>query len=185
MVNKTGILLNHAYSLLDVFELTDPQTDKIYKLVRIRNPWGQTEWNGRWSDTSNEVNMYRNLLQEYVNNLEPDERFNIGDDDGTFFMLYEDWSKIFNKLYVALDFPDNWSGLRFSDEWDKDCAGGFPVNRTENEYKLWTTNPQYLIQINKHEELEFFVSLNQQDWRIIRGLSILWLSNPQYLIHSP
>lgn len=43
-----GILQNHAYGVLDFVEV------KGAKLVRIRNPWGQGEWKGKWSDGSKE-----------------------------------------------------------------------------------------------------------------------------------
>ena len=39
-----GILQRHAYSLVDMKEVAG------YRLVRIRNPWGQGEWTGPWSD---------------------------------------------------------------------------------------------------------------------------------------
>lgn len=56
----TGILAGHAYSINDVFELDKeansdgskpPKRDK-HRLLRIRNPWGKCEWNGKWSDGS-------------------------------------------------------------------------------------------------------------------------------------
>ena len=43
-----GLIQGHAYSMLSMEEV-DGTT-----LVRIRNPHGQTEWNGAWSDGSSE-----------------------------------------------------------------------------------------------------------------------------------
>ena len=53
----TGILAGHAYSILDVFEISKPRGRKRKKsrLLRIRNPWGRKEWNGKWSDDSVET----------------------------------------------------------------------------------------------------------------------------------
>ena len=56
----TGILAGHAYSINDVFELEKDPTDEKgkprkrehHRLLRIRNPWGKCEWNGIWSDDS-------------------------------------------------------------------------------------------------------------------------------------
>ena len=47
----TGILAGHAYSILDVFEIPKPRGKKrrVSRLLRIRNPWGRKEWNGKWS----------------------------------------------------------------------------------------------------------------------------------------
>ena len=75
----------------------------------------------------------------------------------------------YNKLYVTIDFPDDWTGQRFTDKWDETWAGGLPMPCNEKTSKSWATNPQYLIQIKDDEELEFFFSLGQQDGRIKRG----------------
>ena len=65
MVEKIGLAGNHAYSLLGVYELSfengeyqvlTPEESgegmKIYRLVKLRNPWGKGEWKGKWSDDS-------------------------------------------------------------------------------------------------------------------------------------
>ena len=43
-----GLIQGHAYSMLSMEEVNGTT------LVRIRNPHGQTEWNGPWSDGSSE-----------------------------------------------------------------------------------------------------------------------------------
>ena len=47
--------MNHAYGLNDIIELEDPETKKIIRLLRIRNPWGNSEWNGAWGSGSDEM----------------------------------------------------------------------------------------------------------------------------------
>ena len=39
-VTREGIVLGHAYSILDV------QIYKKEKLIQLRNPWGEKEWSG-------------------------------------------------------------------------------------------------------------------------------------------
>ena len=52
IVNSKGIVSSHAYSLLAAM---DVQTTKgPVRLVKLRNPWGKTEWKGAWGDTSPE-----------------------------------------------------------------------------------------------------------------------------------
>lgn len=56
----SGLIINHAYSLNDVFELDDPfNKDNKIRLLRIRNPWGNSEWKGAWSSESAEMKKYK------------------------------------------------------------------------------------------------------------------------------
>jgi hypothetical protein len=60
-----GILKSHAYGIIDVIELPDPKANnshKSHRLLRVRNPWGRKEWNGKWSDGSTKLLAH---LQEY------------------------------------------------------------------------------------------------------------------------
>ena len=41
-----GIVQGHAYSVLKVRKVKD------FRMVQLRNPWGQFEWTGAWSDSS-------------------------------------------------------------------------------------------------------------------------------------
>jgi hypothetical protein len=75
-----GILSGHAYSIIDAFAI-DAKTMKVQpedyegpeeyetktaRLVRLRNPWGKKEWNGKFSDGSDELNDNMKLLNSYI-----------------------------------------------------------------------------------------------------------------------
>lgn len=47
-INK-GLISGHAYALLSVETMTLKDGTKL-DMVRLRNPWGKTEWDGDWSD---------------------------------------------------------------------------------------------------------------------------------------
>lgn len=47
---QEGLVTNHAYSLIGAYEVKTRSGS--VKLVKIRNPWGNWEWNGDWSDDS-------------------------------------------------------------------------------------------------------------------------------------
>jgi hypothetical protein len=73
--------MNHAYSLNDCLELDDPfnKGEKL-RLLRLRNPWGNSEWNGPWSDfdkerigTKDMPGKYRETIETYISTLAPDE----------------------------------------------------------------------------------------------------------------
>ena len=46
----TGLVAGHAYTILSVHEIISK--GKPIKLVKLRNPWGDKEWKGTWSNSS-------------------------------------------------------------------------------------------------------------------------------------
>ena len=50
LLEEMGLVGNHSYGLLDVREVdVDGEREQ---LVKLRNPWGDFEWTGDWSDSS-------------------------------------------------------------------------------------------------------------------------------------
>jgi hypothetical protein len=88
-----GILANHAYSVLRAIELEG------IRLVQIRNPWGQHEWTGRWSDNSPEWKKYKDFKKKLNQKAE---------EDGSFWMCYEDFLSNWQSLSVCFVFNDEW-----------------------------------------------------------------------------
>ena len=62
---------------IDEVELKD---GKFERLVKIRNPWGKKEWNGRWSDGSPEWDMVKDGEKQRL-------KYEIKNDGG-FWMLF-------------------------------------------------------------------------------------------------
>jgi len=57
---RMGVLKGHAYSIIDVFELPAHESQnyhKSHRLLRIRNPWGNKEWRGKWSEESDKLSL--------------------------------------------------------------------------------------------------------------------------------
>jgi hypothetical protein len=57
-----GLTPGHAYSLLRAKEVLDHGVKT--RLVELRNPWGEGEWSGEWSDSSDK---WTKLLKEELN----------------------------------------------------------------------------------------------------------------------
>ena len=70
-----GIANQHAYGLIAAVRLTSPKVD----LVQLRNPWGKFEWNGDWSDKSEQWKQYPKLKQQLKV---------VDADDGLFWMSF-------------------------------------------------------------------------------------------------
>jgi hypothetical protein len=142
----TGLILNHAYGINDVMELDDPFDKKNkLRLLRLRNPWGNSEWNGAWSEGSAEMRKYEKVILRYIKTLPPDEQFNLDDDDGMFLMHYDDWKDNMSTLFLNCDFPEDWTGVRFHSKWTKSNSGGLPNVNQQDVKERYATNPQFLI----------------------------------------
>lgn len=68
----SGLILNHAYAIQDIVPLKCLDGEE-FKLMRVRNPWGHTEWKGQWSEGTEMFVKYKNELSDYMQKLPPDE----------------------------------------------------------------------------------------------------------------
>ena len=84
-----GLHSGHAYSLLDTGSIPDKKSPKGPKirLIKLRNPWGYGEWEGAFSDRSEEREDYDEELMKAFSSKEH-ETVDINAQDGTFFMRY-------------------------------------------------------------------------------------------------
>ena len=80
-----------------------------------------------------------------MNSLPPDEQFDLDEDDGTFFIPYEEWKDIFSALFLNLDFPDHWTGVRFKSAWTKSNSGGLPSAYEKPLLDQYAKNPQFIL----------------------------------------
>ena len=166
--HHTGILAGHAYSILDVFEIPKPKgrKRKISRLLRIRNPWGRKEWNGKWSDDSNETQKNGERIEEILNKKYEgtSEKIVLSQEDGTFLMCFSDFRKIFNKLYICVNYKPSFIGIRIHSKWTQIDSGGLPINNTPQEFADFPKNPQYYFTMAK--EGKMYINLIQNDGRL-------------------
>ena len=87
-----GLITGHAYQILEV------KTAGGLKFMKLRNPWGRYEWKGDYSDKSDKWTPTLKKQLEYENS-----------DDGSFWMLYDDFIKYFSELSYSLPENKNWN----------------------------------------------------------------------------
>ncbi|XP_067876292.1 calpain-9 [Heterodontus francisci] len=164
----TGLVKGHAYSITGVEQVNS--RGRPAQLIRVRNPWGQVEWNGPWSDNSPEWKTvdpsdYRRLNM-------------ISKDDGEFWMAFDDFKRHYDKLEVCNLTPDSldedtfhkWAVATFEGSWMKGCTAGGCRNFQDT---FWI-NPQYKIKLLEADEEQqdgecsFMVAVMQKNRRKLR-----------------
>uniref|UniRef100_A0A8C8CFR9 Calpain 8 n=1 Tax=Oncorhynchus tshawytscha TaxID=74940 RepID=A0A8C8CFR9_ONCTS len=165
-VTALKLVKGHAYSVTGAEEVHlhgDP-----VQLIRIRNPWGQVEWTGPWSDGSSEWKYVR-----------PDEKLKLVHvaEDGEFWMSYSDFIRQFSKLEICNLTPDtlasdevgHWNNYQYKGMWRVgSTAGG-----CRNHPATFCSNPQFLVCLEDVDDdpldgvdgCTFLVGLMQKDGR--------------------
>ncbi|XP_029610099.1 calpain-1 catalytic subunit [Salmo trutta] len=157
------LVKGHAYSLTGVDEVV--YRGNKTKLVRIRNPWGEIEWTGAWSDNSREWEGVDRSVRGRLQNCS---------EDGEFWMSFSDFLLEFTRLEIcnltadALEATQQkkWSSVVYQGEWRSgSTAGGcrnFPAT-------FWI-NPQFKVALQHPDtagqsDCSFLVALMQKDRR--------------------
>ncbi|XP_060767389.1 calpain-8 [Neoarius graeffei] len=165
-ITRQKLVKGHAYSVTGA-EVVHVHGSPV-QLVRLRNPWGQVEWTGAWSDGSKEWD--RVLPEEKA-------KLNYSAEDGEFWMAYSDFVKQYSKLEICNLTPDTlmskgvarWSYHQFEGTWKVGCTAG----GCRNNSATFCSNPQYMIKLDEtdddpHDGIDgcsFLVGLMQKDMR--------------------
>ncbi|CAH1782218.1 unnamed protein product [Owenia fusiformis] len=161
----TGLVKGHAYSITAVRTLKLGKgfvaffkSEKLL-MIRCRNPWGEKEWNGPWSDGSEEWNQIGEGEKTKLD-------LSFGD-NGEFWMSFDDFLKNFTRIDIChlintsfFSMQETWKGDASIGEWKKPDRCGGCANNTES----FLRNPQYLFEI-KGKEKTVMISMEQEDTR--------------------
>ncbi|XP_066535259.1 calpain 2, (m/II) large subunit a, partial [Hoplias malabaricus] len=142
-VTSQKLVKGHAYSVTGAIEVN--YRGRKEKLIRIRNPWGQVEWTGAWSDNSSEWNQ-----------VDSSERENVKADDGEFWMSFSEFTRHYTRVEICTLTPDtllsdsvkHWSVCKFDGSWRRGSTAGGCRN---NPYTFWM-NPQYKIRLEEEDD---------------------------------
>uniref|UniRef100_A0A7N6B5K3 Calpain-2 catalytic subunit n=1 Tax=Anabas testudineus TaxID=64144 RepID=A0A7N6B5K3_ANATE len=158
-ITSQKLVKGHAYSVTGVAEV-DYRGNKE-KLIRIRNPWGQVEWTGAWSDK---------------------ERLSHRSEDGEFWMSFSDFLRQYSRLEICNLTPDaltddslsKWALSKFEGNWRRgSTAGG-----CRNYPNTFWMNPQFVIKLDEEDDdpddgeagCTFVVGLIQKNRRRLRKM---------------
>ena len=149
---RQGIQDSHSYCVMKAVEY------KGQRLVLIKNPWGQSEWNGPWSDGSKEWSA------EALNDL----KYQFGD-DGIFWMPYEDFLQRYSSLKRTRLFSPQWN---VTQKW---TTVQVPWSGDYNDTRFEFTIP---------EATHTVVVLSKLDDRFFQGLEGQYKFNLAFRLHE-
>ncbi|KAG9022453.1 hypothetical protein FRB95_014777 [Tulasnella sp. JGI-2019a] len=104
-----GLIMSHAYGIIKAVEFRE------MRFLRIRNPWGESEWTGPWSDGSKEWNV------EWGTELLKALDYEFGD-DGEFIMEYSDFLETWAIIERSRLFDEDWV---MSQQWLNVTTGSY------------------------------------------------------------
>uniref|UniRef100_A0A8C8BLZ3 Calpain-9 n=1 Tax=Otus sunia TaxID=257818 RepID=A0A8C8BLZ3_9STRI len=178
-----GLIKGHAYSVTGIDEVS--YRGRQVRLIRIRNPWGQVEWNGPWSDKSLEWRS-----------VSPSEQRRLSQaalDDGEFWMKFEDFKVHFDKVEICNLTPDaledstahKWEVTIHQGSWVRGSTAGGCRNFLET---FWT-NPQIKLHLTEkddgQDDCTFIAALMQKDRRKLKKLGAEMLTIGYSIYESP
>uniref|UniRef100_A0A3Q4N6C4 calpain-2 n=1 Tax=Neolamprologus brichardi TaxID=32507 RepID=A0A3Q4N6C4_NEOBR len=163
------LVKGHAYSVTGLRQVESRRQREL--LIRIRNPWGQVEWTGAWSDNSSEWNA--------IDSAEKDEML-CKMEDGEFWMSFQEFLRQFSRLEIcnltadalSQDSTSFWNTATYEGSWRRgSTAGG-----CRNHPNTFWINPQYKLSLLEEDDdpddeeaaCSFLVALMQKDRRRFR-----------------
>ncbi|XP_028654676.1 calpain-1 catalytic subunit-like [Erpetoichthys calabaricus] len=146
-VLENGLVEGHAYSVTGVYELKSFDVD--VKLIRLWNPWGNTEWNGAWSDQSSK---WKGVHEEQK------QKLYLKREDGEFWMDIEDFKNYFDTVNICNESPgfldsnanSIWTESTGSGKWIRGISASGCLTNSDS---FWM-NPQYRISLEDASDLE-------------------------------
>ncbi|XP_042560428.1 calpain-2 catalytic subunit-like [Clupea harengus] len=170
-ITSQKLVKGHAYSLTGADHVE--YRGEMVKLIRVRNPWGQVEWTGAWSDRSSEW--------QYVSS-EDQSRLKNASEDGEFWMSFSDWMDHYSRVEICNLTPDaldddeveKWSLSKFEGNWRRGSTAGGCRNFPNS---FWQ-NPQFVIKLDEEDDdpddneagCTFIVGLIQKNRRKMRKM---------------
>ncbi|XP_039914432.1 calpain-9 isoform X2 [Hirundo rustica] len=152
-----GLVKGHAYSVTGIEEVS--YRGQQVKLIRIRNPWGQVEWNGPWSDKMKFEDFKVHFDKVEICNLTPDA---LGDSTA-----------------------HKWEVTIHQGSWVRGATAGGCRNFLET---FWT-NPQIKLHLTEkddgQDECTFIAALMQKDRRKLKKLGAEMLTIGYSIYESP
>ncbi|KAL4426447.1 hypothetical protein ABPG74_012948 [Tetrahymena malaccensis] len=170
---QNGLISNHAYSILETDEIDD------IKILKLKNPWGKTEWNGKWSDQ---------CTLTWTDKLKEKHKLEVAN-DGIFWMSFCDYFENFcslcisyvniNYFYSSLSFENNQKSEKKVNVYtvqqlDKQVEGYFIIYQNREHLTEEYENNQYVNHLVKINEM------SSDGKEIIKQVAQIYISTTKF-----
>jgi calpain-15 len=133
--SQEGLVSTHAYALISVH---NPLTEEgRVQLLKLRNPWGRTEWQGDWSDKSDK---WTPALKEELGWSDAN--------DGMFFIPFDDYLNFYNSTTIC-KVHDDYHYNSISTKQEKDSHTFFTFELDDDSYIDLTVSQVAERMVNK------------------------------------
>ncbi|XP_009272278.2 PREDICTED: calpain-1 catalytic subunit [Aptenodytes forsteri] len=129
------LVKGHAYSVTGAKQIN--YRGQSLGLIRMRNPWGEVEWTGPWSDSSSEWNAVEPALRQQLM---------VKMEDGEFWMSFRDFLREFTRLEICNLTPDALQSRKFR-KWNTRLYDG-----------TWRRGSQHAGKSGVHLKRDFFLA---------------------------
>ena len=117
---NVGLIDDHAYAVLDA-RAVKSAAGELFRLVQLRNTWGNSEWTGTWSDASDTWRKFPEIGAELEH---------VDADDGRFWIEMGDFATYFEEAAVCKYIDRFATQKTLVSTWTEAVSGGHssPVN---------------------------------------------------------
>ena len=130
--DKVGLVTGHAYAVLDAI-----QTQNGIRLLRLKNPWAHSGWNGKFSKEDAISWSDPNLRAEVGYNPCAHSQF----DDGVFFIEWKDVCRYFRNVHLS------WNPKLFAFRTTLHATWPTEVGAEDDSFNI-RDNPQYILTLS-------------------------------------
>lgn len=142
-----------------------------HEMVLMHNPWSDPnyKWTGVWSDTSNDWDLYPELLVAVES--DPSIPWKRKEPNGYFWITFRNCVKHFNKMYVCKLFPNEKYNFYCSTGNFAEKTAGGPLNTIRDKDK-----------VVKDAAVSALNASNKSTAAVVIDGDTSWFCNPQYRI---
>lgn len=127
-LESRGLVSGHAYLILKARKTSSNQ-----ELVCLRNPWGNHEWNGDFSDNSE---LWDTMLRQSLNlKIE---------DDGNFWMNSNDFMNYYTQLSLSKPIPPDFHCKKYSIQLKPGAGDG----KSNSDYRTLKNHVSYAFKLS-------------------------------------